>query len=159
MMQMNTLSNNDFLDNYVLNKELCAKVGISSNAYRFWKNVKAAKYDGCRAVFLDKKSILEKYQKILQSCTDLSGMVQSNAFCTYTGIAPSHLIKSNNSCLYNLLEIKDLYGIKFVNLKKFYDDLNLDYRYNIYVEKCKFFGPSPFEKKIKLTAEMCLGYY
>lgn len=86
-------------------------------------------------------------------------MVQSNAFCTYTGIANSHLIKSNNSRLYSLLEIKDVCGIKFVNLKKFYDDLGLDYKYNIYVEKCRFFGPSPFEKKIKLTEEICLGYY
>lgn len=158
-MQMTILSNNFFLDNYILNKELCEKVGISSNAYRFWKDVKAARYDRCRAVFLEKKTILQKYQDIIQECTDLYGMVQSNAFCTYTGIANSHLIKSNNSRLYSLLEIKDVCGIKFVNLKKFYDDLGLDYKYNIYVEKCRFFGPSPFEKKIKLTEEICLGYY
>lgn len=158
-MQMTTLSNNQFLDNYILNKELCEKVGISSNAYRFWKNIKAAKYDSSRAVFLDKKTILDKYQKTLENCTDLSGMVQSQAFCTYTGIASSHLIASNNSSLYQILDIIDICGIKFVNLKKFYDDLGLDYKYNIYVEKCRFFGPSPLEKKIKLTNELCLGYY
>jgi hypothetical protein len=158
-MQMDTLSNNFFLDNYILNKELCEKAKISSNAYRFWKNVKAARYDGGRAVFLEKKSILPKYQEIIELCSDLEGMVQANAFCAYTGIASSHLIKSNNSRLYSLLQIKDICGIKFVNLKKFYDDLGLDYKYNIYVEKCRFFGPSPLEKKIKLTDEMCLGYY
>lgn len=158
-MQMTILSNNFFLDNYILNKELCEKVGISSNAYRFWKDVKAARYDRSRAVFLEKKTILQKYQDIISECTDLYGMVQSNAFCAYTGIANSHLIKSNNSRLYALLEIKDVCGIKFVNLKKFYDDLGLDYKYNIYVEKCRFFGPSPLEKKIKLTEEICLGYY
>lgn len=158
-MQMSTLSNNSFLDNYILNKELCQKTDISSNAYRFWKNVKAAKYDGGRAVFLNKFTILKKYEKVILECTNLEGMVQSNAFCSYTGIAHSHLIKSNNSSLYELLEIIDVCGIKFVNLKKFYDNLKLDYKYNIYVEKCKFFGPSPFEKKIKLTNEMCLGYY
>jgi len=158
-MQMKILSNNHFLDSYVLNKELCELAGISSNAYRFWKGVKAAKYDGCRAIFLDKKTTLSKYDKIISTCRDLCGFVQSQAFCKYTGIAPSHLIKNNNSALYKKLQIIDLYGIKLVNLKKFYDDLGLDYSYNIYVEKCKYFGPSPLEKKIKLSSEMCLGYY
>ena len=158
-MQMSILSNNQFLDNYVLNKELCERTNISSNAYRFWKNVKAAKYDGCRAVFLDKNTTLKKYTNIILTCKNLSGFVQSQAFCKYTGIAPSHLIKKNNSLLYKKLEIIDLYGIKLVNLKKFYDDLGLDYSYNIYVEKCKYFGPSPLEKKIRLSSEMCLGYY
>lgn len=158
-MQMNILSNNQFLDNYVLNKEICELTGISSNAYRFWKDVKAAKYDGCRAVFLDKNTVLKKYKDVILTCKDLTGFVQSQAFCKYTGIAPSHLIEKNHSVLYKKLEIVDLYGIKLVNLKKFYDDLDLDYSYNIYVEKCKYFGPSPFEKKIKLSSEMCLGYY
>lgn len=158
-MHMSTLSHKHFLDHFVLNKELCEKVGISSNAYRFWKNVQAARYDGCRAVFLDKRTILKKYDQDVLTCTDLSGFVQSQAFCAYTGLAPSHLIKSNNSILYNLLEIIDVNGIKFVNLKKLYDDLKLDYKYHIYVEKCRYFGPSPLEKKIKLSSEMCLGYY
>lgn len=158
-MQMNILSNNHFLDNYLLNKELCELTGISSNAYRFWKDVKAVKYDGCRAVFLDKNTVLKKYKDVILICKDLVGLVQAQAFCRYTGVAPSHLIEKNNSVLYKKLEIVDLYGIKFVNLKKFYDDLGLDYSYNIYVEKCKYFGPSPLEKKIKLSSEMCLGYY
>ena len=156
---MEILSNKQFLDNYILNKELCELVGISSNAYRFWKNVRAAKYDGSRVVFLDKRTTLKKYSKIISTCKDLSGFVLSGAFCKYTGIAPSHLIKSNNSSLYNKLEIIEIHGIKFVNLKKFYDDLGLDYSYQIYVEKCKYFGPSPLEKKIKLSQELCLGYY
>lgn len=158
-MQMSTLSNNQFLDHYVLNKEFCELSGVSSNAYRFWKNARAAKYDGCRAVFLDKRTTLKKYEKIISTCKDLTGFVQSQAFCKYTGIAPSHLVEKNNSVLYKKFEIIDLYGIKLVNLKKFYDDLGLDYKYNIYVEKCKYFGPSPFEKKIRLSAKMCLGYY
>ncbi|MFC2491472.1 MAG: cysteine permease, partial [Campylobacter curvus] len=27
------------------------------------------------------------------------------------------------------------------------------------IEKCKFFSPAPFEKRIKLTDTLCLGYY
>ncbi len=108
---------------------------------------------------MDRKTVLKKYINIVSTCRDLTGFVQSQAFCKYTGIAPSHLIEKNNSILYKKLEIIDLYGIKLVNLKKFYDDLGLDYSYNIYVEKCKYFGPSPLEKKIKLSPEMCLGYY
>ncbi|NCD13469.1 MAG: cysteine permease, partial [Epsilonproteobacteria bacterium] len=26
-------------------------------------------------------------------------------------------------------------------------------------EKCKYFGPSPFEKKIQLSNGICVGYY
>jgi hypothetical protein len=158
-MQMSTLSNNHFLDSYILNKELCKLANISSNAYRFWRDVNAAKYDGCRAVFLEKSTILKKYRAISSTCRDLSGLVQSQAFCKFTGIASSHLIEKNGSVLYKKLEIISLCGIKFVNLQKFYNDLGLDYSYNLYVEKCKYFGPSPLEKKIKLSPEMCLGYY
>lgn len=156
---MINLSNNFFLDDFIVNKELCERVCISSNAYRFWKDIKAARYESSRIIFLEKKTILPKYQHILQECTPLHGMVIASAFCHFTGIASSHLIASNNSSLYKILDIRDICGIKFVNLKKFYDDLGLDYNYNIYVEKCKFFGPSPLEKKINLTNELCLGYY
>ncbi len=158
-MQMYLLSHNQFLDNFILNKELCTKADISSNSYRFWKDVIAAKYIGSRVVFLNKKTILKKYKKLASSCKELNGLVTASAFCKFTGLAPSHLIKSNNSKLYYKLEIIEICRIKFVNLKKFYDDLKLDYSYQIYVEKCKYFGPSPLEKKIKLSSELCLGYY
>lgn len=156
---MQILTHNHWLNNYVLNKEFSLKAGISSNAYRYWKNVEAAKFDDARVVFLRKESILPRYKAILKECTDLTGMVQSQAFCKYTGLAPSHLIEKNNSCIYKALDIIDVCDVKFVNLKKFYDDLNLNYNYHIYIEKCKYFGPSPFEKKIQLSHGICVGYY
>jgi hypothetical protein len=158
-MQMHILTHNRWLNHYVLNKEFSLLAGISSNAYRYWKDVEAAKFDDARVVFLRKESILPKYQEIIKQCTDLTGMVQSQAFCKYTGLAPSHLIEHNRSCIYDVLEIIDVCDIKFVNLKKFYDDLELDYNYHIYIEKCKYFGPSPLEKKIHLSNGICVGYY
>ncbi len=158
-MQMHTLTHNQWLDGYVLSKELSLKAGISSNAYRYWRGVEAAKYDDARVVFLRKGTVLAKYKPLLLTCHDLSGMVQSQAFCKYTGLAPSHLIEHNRSCIYNALEIIDVCDIKFVNLKKFYDDLGLAYEYHIYIEKCKYFGPSPLEKKIYLSSGICVGYY
>ncbi|MBV5277567.1 MAG: cysteine permease [Campylobacteraceae bacterium] len=158
-MQMTILTHNQWLDNYVLCKEFSLLANISPNAYRYWKNAKAAKFDDARVVFLHKESILPKYKMLIKNCTDLSGMVQSQAFCKYTGLAPSHLIEKNNSCVYQTLEIIDICDIKFVNLQKFYDDLQLDYNYQIYIEKCKYFGPSPLEKKIKLSSGICVGYY
>ncbi|WP_442765968.1 cysteine permease [Sulfurospirillum cavolei] len=158
-MQMNVLTHNHWLNHYVLNKELSLLAGISSNAYRYWKGVEAAKFDDARVVFLRKESILPKYRSIVAKCTDLSGMVQSQAFCKYTGLAPSHLIEGNNSCIYKAPNIIDVCDIKFVNHKKFYDDLNLDYGYHIYIEKCRYFGPSPLEKKIQLSSGICVGYY
>ncbi|EAW7572866.1 cysteine permease, partial [Campylobacter coli] len=44
-------------------------------------------------------------------------------------------------------------------LKKFYDFLGLNYHQHIYIEKCHFFSPTPFEKRIKITESMCVGYY
>ena len=158
-MHMSTLTHNQWLDGYILNKELSLLAGISSNAYRYWKGVEAAKFDDARVVFLRKESILPKYKALTKECTDLTGMVQSGAFCKYTGLAPSHLIEHNHSCIYKALHIIDVCDVKFVNLKKFYDDLGLNYQYHIYIEKCKYFGPSPFEKKINLSNGICVGYY
>ncbi len=158
-MQMEILTHNQWLDDYVLNKEFSLLAGISSNAYRYWPHVEAAKFDDARVVFLRKSTILPKYKHIIDQCTNLSGMVQSQAFCKYTGLAPSHLIEHNHSCIYSVLQIIDICDIKFVNLKRFYDDLELDYHYHIYIEKCKYFGPSPFEKKIQLSNGICVGYY
>ncbi len=158
-MKMLTLSANHFLDLYVLNAEFSKKAKISANAYRYWKNIYAASFESSRSVFLKKDTIPKKHEKIISSCHDLSGLVLSSAFCSFTGLSSSHLTKSNGSKLYEKLEITIIEGIKFVNLKKFYDDLGLSYDYNLYIEKCCYFSPEPLEKKIKLTSTMCVGYY
>lgn len=158
-MFMINLPSNCFLDNYILNVEFSRKANISSNAYRYWKDIIAARFEGSRTVFLKKRYIPEKYQEVASQCTPLNGLVSSAAFCSFTGLASSHLIKSNGSNLYEKFQIVNICGVKFVNLKKFYDDLKLDYSYNIYIEKCCFFSPAPLEKKIQLTGTMCVGYY
>jgi hypothetical protein len=153
------LAPNEFLNDYVLGCEFAKKAGISSNAYLFWKGIISAKFENSRIVFLHKKSILTKYTQIANECSDLSGLILTSAFCSFTTLASSHLIKSNGSKLYPFFELKEICGIKFINLKKFYDDFGLDYSLRIYIEKCKFFSPAPFEKCIKLTDTLCLGYY
>lgn len=154
-----TLAPNEFLDNYILSCELAQKAGISSNAYLFWKGVISAKFESSRVVFLHKKSIPKKFEELAMSCTPLDGLVLTSAFCSFAALAPSHLIKSNGSKFYELVQLIEICGVKFINLKKFYDDLGLDYDLRIYIEKCKFFSPTPFEKRIKLTQTLCLGYY
>lgn len=158
-MQMLWLSTNHFLDNFVLGAEFAHHANISGNAYRYWKHGIAAKFEGSRTVFLQKSSIPPKHTSALAHCTPLEGMVPSQAFCDFTGLAPSHLTQSNGSRLYEKLHIITVNGIKFVNLKRFYDDLGLAYHFHIYIEKCHFFAPTPLEKKIKLTDTLCVGYY
>ena len=158
-MIMNKISHNTMLDDYILNLELSSLASISSNAYRFWRAVKAVKYDESRVVYLEKKSIPDRYRKYIKNCTDLSGYIQAQAFCKYTTLAPSHLIKSNNSKIYKIFDILQIKAVKFINLRRFYDYLGLDYNYHIYIEKCRYFGPFPLEKKIKLDGGMCVGYY
>lgn len=150
---------NEFLDHYVLNAEFCHLAKISKNAYKFWKKVEIGRYQGTRTIFLHKNTILTKHQDILEKCTDLSGFVLASAFCSFTSLSPSHLVKKNNSAIYKLLEFKEISGIKFVHLKKFYDFLGLGYHQHIYIEKCHFFSPTPLEKRIKITPSLCVGYY
>ena len=155
----NILAPNEFLDDYVLSAELAKNAGISSNAYLFWKNVISAKFENSRIVFLRKNSIPVKFQTIIKTCTPLNGLIPTGVFCSFTSLAPSHLVAKNGSKIYELFKFHEICGIKFIDLKKFYDDFNLSYSYIIYIEKCKFFSPAPFEKRIKLTETMCLGYY
>ncbi|QOR01331.1 cysteine permease [Campylobacter sp. 2014D-0216] len=158
-MTYTILPPNQFLDDYVLNVQLHQLAGISKNAYKFWKNAQVARYQGTRVVFLHKKSILKKHQHLVKECEDLSGFVLASAFCSFTTLAPSHLVEKNHSQIYKILDIKEVCGVKFVNLKAFYDFLKLDYTCNIYIEKCHFFSPTPLEKRIKITESMCVGYY
>lgn len=155
----NILAPNEFLDDYVLGAELAKNAGISSNAYLFWKNVISAKFENSRIVFLRKNSIPVKFQTIIKTCTPLNGLIPTGVFCSFASLAPSHLVAKNGSKIYELFKFYEICGIKFIDLKKFYDDFNLSYSYRIYIEKCKFFSPAPFEKRIKLTETMCLGYY
>ncbi len=151
------LSTNATLDNYILSKELMKLANISPNAFRYWKNCIAAKYDKSRVVYIHKKYILNKYKNLIDKCTNLDGYIQSVPFCRYTNLPSSHLTQSNHSALYGLFDIKIVEGVKFVNLKSFLKELGLDTSYTIYIEKCRYFAP--LEKKIKLTKTLCLGYY
>ncbi|EAI4131342.1 cysteine permease [Campylobacter jejuni] len=159
MMKSLILPPNEFLDHYILNAEFHRFAGISKNAYKFWKNAEIGRYQGTRIIFLHRNCILEKHQQALRQCSGLNGFVLASAFCSFTGLAPSHLVEKNNSSIYKLLELKEICGIKFVNLKNFYDFLGLNYHQHIYIEKCHFFSPAPFEKRIKITESMCVGYY
>ncbi|ECZ1228143.1 cysteine permease, partial [Campylobacter jejuni] len=117
MMKSLILPPNEFLDHYILNAEFHRFAGISKNAYKFWKNVEIGRYQGTRIIFLHRNCILEKHQQALRQCSGLNGFVLASAFCSFTGLAPSHLVEKNNSSIYKLLELKEICGIKFVNLK------------------------------------------
>ncbi len=75
-MKIYKISHNTTLDGYILNHELVKIANISSNTYRFWKDVMAVKYDGCRAGFLKMDTIPKKYKDSIEKCTRLDGYVQ-----------------------------------------------------------------------------------
>lgn len=149
----------EFLDEYLLLAQFYALAGLSKNAYKSWKNVSVARYARTRPIFIQKACILPKYRHLIASCEDLQGFVLASAFCSFTGLSPSHLVKKNGSLLYDIFKLKEFCGVKFLNLKAFYDLLGLDYSYHLYIEKCHFFSPQPLEKRIKITPTMCVGYY
>lgn len=158
-MQKITLSYNKTLDDYVLNKELYELANISQNAYKFWKNIRYAQYPNSRTVFLEKSTISKKYAELIPKCSDLKGLILASAFCSMSNLAPSHLNENNGSNLLNVIKLVQICGIKFVDLDDFFTRLNIPKNSHIYIEKCCYFAPEPFEKKIKLTNTLCLGYY
>lgn len=158
-MKITILSYQDCLDDYVLNSEFSKLAGISKNAYRFWSGVRVAKYQNSNVIFLHKLYINKRYENIISKCTDLSGYVLASAFCHHTNLSRSHLVKNNNSKLYEVLDIISPNKVKLINFRSFLSKYNIPQDAHIYIEKCCFFGPSPFEKKIKLTNVLCLGYY
>ncbi|MBZ7986567.1 cysteine permease [Campylobacter canadensis] len=158
-MQRYILSYSDTLDDYILNQEFCKLAKVSQNAYKFWSNVKTANYPNSRIVFLEKTSIILKHQDIKEKCTDLSGLILASSFCAMSNLAPSHLNAKNGSKLLDVLDLVEICGVKFINLRNFYKKLKIPHNAHIYIEKCCYFAPEPFEKKIKLTPTLCLGYY
>ncbi|MCV6609086.1 MAG: cysteine permease [Campylobacterales bacterium] len=151
------LSDNERLDRYVLGKELMEILDLTPNAFRYWKDCVFAKYDSSSIVFIEKKTVPTKYKKYLSMCSDLSGKVQSSAFCRYTGLSPSLLVESNKSEFKGIIEIEKIGRCKLVNINKFYKQYGLPNHYVIYIDKCKNF--SYMEKKIQLTKSLCMGYY
>lgn len=152
-----TLSDNNPLDDFVLAKELMEVLDLTPNAYRYWKNALFARYDSSSIVYIKKTTVPAKYQPYLSVCSDLSGKVQSSAFCRYTGISSSLLVESNKSEFKHYIEIDKIGRCKLVNMAKFYKRFSLPLHYTIYIDKCKNF--SYLEKKIKVTKTLCLGYY
>lgn len=150
---------NAFLDDYILNVEFYKIAGVSKNAFNFWSKAQIATYQGSRTIFLRKKTLPKKHLAATQKCADLSGFALASAFCSFTTLSPSHLVATNGSKIYDLLEIKEICGVKLVNLRAFYDFLGLGYDKFIYIEKCHFFSPAPLEKRIKITPTLCVGYY
>jgi hypothetical protein len=158
-MQQIILSNNKTLDDFVYLLEFAKLANINANSYRYWANGISARYDGGKAVFLHKQHIIKKHLNIIPRCTSLDGLVSASAFCALTGLAPSHLNDCNDSSLLKILDIKMIENVKFVHLKSFYEHLGIEPTYNVYIEKCKYFSPTPLEKRIKITKTLCVGYY
>lgn len=158
-MQNIIIPDNKTLDDFVYLLEFSKLANIHANSYRYWAKGLSAKYNGGKAVFLHKEHIIKKHQHIINQCSDLSGYITASAFCSLTGLASSHLNACNRSSLLDILQIRMIDNLKFVNLDALYEHLELSKKYNIYIEKCKYFSPTPLEKRIKLTSTLCLGYF
>lgn len=145
------------LDDFVLAKDLMELCGLSANAFRYWKNAYLASYENSQIVFIKRSSIPSRHYQKASACTDLSGYVQSVAFCRYTGLSSSLLTKNNKGKIKDFLDILSIGRCKLVSLRRFYEHFGLRLDLYVYIDKCKNF--SPLEKKIQITKTLCLGYY
>ena len=133
------------------------KAELSNNAFRYWSKSVIVKYPNSRICFIKKDTVSKKYTHLVEKCTNLKHLLLASSFCQLTNLPYSHITKSNNSSMLNLLEIKEISGFKFINFTSFLNEFNLTKSHTIYIEKCHYFAP--LENKIELTKSLCMGYY
>ncbi len=110
------------LDKQWLWKEVYTKLGISSPAYKYWKNTPSLKLN--RYLFLQKDTLPEKYSYIESDLTDISGYLPTQ-YASIQLNMDSHIFNYKKMKLHSSFEYKFINDIKFVNMKRFFLEHNI----------------------------------
>ena len=106
------------LNSFWLWREVCAKLGISNPAYKYWKDTPNLKLNN-KYVFVQKNKLPQKHEHIQEILTDLSGHLPIK-FASDQLHVNEHLFSYNKMKLHKEFEYKFVEDIKFVNIKKFF---------------------------------------
>lgn len=106
------------LNSFWLWREVSSKLGVSNPAYKYWKNTPNMKLNN-KYVFVQKKSLPQKYDYVEPQLTDLSGYLPIKYASDQLHVN-EHIFSYTKMKLYKEFDYKFVADIKFVNIKKFF---------------------------------------
>jgi len=107
----------NILDKHSLWSEVRTLLELSNPAYTYWNDTNHIKLN--RYVFIENKTIPQKYLHVLDKTSDLSGYLPVGYASDYLNV-DSHIFNTKQMRLYNQFEYKFVNGVKFVNIKRFF---------------------------------------
>ncbi len=107
----------NILDKHTLWSEMRELLELSNPAYSYWDETNHIKLN--RYVFIENKTIPQKYLHVLNDTSDLSGYLPVSYASSQLNI-DSHIFNTKQMRLHNTFEYKFVNGIKFVNIKRFF---------------------------------------
>ncbi len=133
----------NLLDKHWLWKEMRTKLDLSNPAYTYWKETNHLKLN--RYVFIEKKSIPARYDFIQPILTDLSGYLPTQYASQQLGV-DSHIFNTKQMHLHSKFEYKFVENVKFVNIKRFFQDNGIAVNKNSFIQVDKL-------KNLEFTAD------
>jgi len=120
------------LNSYWLWKEVSSKLQISNPSYKYWKNTPHIKLNN-KYIFIKKGTLPEKYAFIEKELTPLNGYLPVNFAADKLHI-DSRNFTSEKMRLYSNFEYKYVCDIKFVNIRRFFNEYGIKYTKNSFFE-------------------------
>ena len=106
------------LNSFWLWREVCAKLGVSNPAYKYWKTTPNIKLNN-KYVFIQKDTLPKKHEHVQDILTDLSGHLPIK-FASDQLHVNEHIFSYDKMKMYSEFEYKFVQDVKFVNMKKFF---------------------------------------
>lgn len=111
------------LNSYWLWLEVREKLNLSNPSYKYWHNTINIKLNN-KYIFLKKNTLPKKYQFIEASLTDLSGYLPIRYAAHHLHVN-EHIFSYEKMKLFNKFEYIYVQNIKFVNIRKFLKEFNI----------------------------------
>lgn len=111
------------LNSFWLWREVSSKLNVSNPTYKYWKNTPNLKLNN-KYLFVQKKSLPQKYEYIESILTDLSGHLPIKYASDQLHVN-EHIFSYDKMKLYKEFEYKFVEDVKFVNIKKFFTEFGI----------------------------------
>ena len=106
------------LNSFWLWREVCAKLGLSNPAYKYWKNTQSLKLNN-KYLFIKKDTLPQQHLHVQEILTDLSGYLPIKYASDQLHVN-EHIFSYEKMRLYKEFEYKFVEDVKFVNIRKFF---------------------------------------
>jgi hypothetical protein len=113
----------NILNSYWLWREVREKLDVSNPLYKYWKDTPNIKLNN-KYVFIQKKTLPEKYAHVEPILTDLSGYLPIRYASDQLHVS-EHIFSYDKMKLYKEFEYKYVQDVKFVNIKKFFVEFGI----------------------------------